>query len=1194
MQSRLLRVSFMLLLTAAGLAKMPASAGIGGSVLRCTTQEFADIRPAMHVGPALARKESTGFLPLHNDNCDKVEVLAAARCLNRLGMKSLGKNDLSSAQDYYERALAKQQGFAHNVVLGESLNGLATTFMMRGEPQAAGKYFREASEILQMLGTPHLKFARSLWGRAGVDLTLGDSSQAEGYLHDAFTIQQKRAQRSPDIADTLHSMGDLYLLRADPAKALGFYQRALRIRKKVAPDSLDVALSLSALGAVAHRREHDAVARKYQLQALALREKLAPDSLVVADSFVMLGICCENDLVKAQSWFEKALAIQRRLAPDSLLVARNLTIIANFAEYQGNLDQAETYQQEALAIYQRLAPGSLLFSYSLLQVGELATDRGDLDRAEEYLEKALSLMEKKAPESALLTSSLTSLGALAQQRGNLIDAERYYRRSLSIRQKLKLGSLAAAINLRQLGQIASERGDLAAAGRYHQEALAIRESAIPGSLEVANSLYDLGSVSLDNNDLAKAEGYYRRSLALWNKIVPGSHYVALGLRGLGMLSQAHEDWVGARGWLQQALLIRKRIAPGSLEVGQDLSALGEVSHHQGDFAAAETYYRESLAITEKIAPASADHAQTLASLASILKNKQPDDAEQFYEKSLTSIETQMTRLGGSEEIRSGFRAKRQSDYKNYVDLLIARNKPDVAFEVSERLRARSLLENLAIAGADIRKGVDPVLLQQERSLESSITAKRERRVRLISGKHADEQLAAIDKEIEKLLKQQQDVAGEIRSTSPVYAALTQPQPMSAKEVQQQLLDANTALLEYSLGAEHSYVFVLNRDSVAVFELPKNAEIEAVARPVYDILTARSQVRKGETEAQQMVRLRRAEAQYPEAAHRLSQMILGPVAPLLGGKRLLIVSDGILQYVPFSALPAPREEATFVPLIANHEIVSLPSASVLQVLKQESAGRPRPPREVAVLADPVFSAADERVRPTKKTVDAYSRATQEAAKPSSFSRDLLLRSAAEVGVGDSASRFPRLFFSKREAEAILRQSSVGKTELAVDFRASRATATSPDLAQYRIIHFATHGLLNSEHPELSGLVLSLVDQRGRPQDGFLTLADIYNLNLQAEMVVLSACETGLGKEIKGEGLVGITRGFMYAGASRVVASLWKVDDAATAELMEKFYEGILKEGLQPAAALRKAQVEMWRQKRWSFPYYWAGFLMQGQW
>jgi CHAT domain-containing protein len=191
------------------------------------------------------------------------------------------------------------------------------------------------------------------------------------------------------------------------------------------------------------------------------------------------------------------------------------------------------------------------------------------------------------------------------------------------------------------------------------------------------------------------------------------------------------------------------------------------------------------------------------------------------------------------------------------------------------------------------------------------------------------------------------------------------------------------------------------------------------------------------------------------------------------------------------------------------------------------------------------------------------------------------------------RLNRLWFTRLEADTIV-ANTLGQHMEAVDFRASRATATSRELAQYRIVHFATHGLLDSENPELSGLVFSLVDVNGRPQNGFLDLQDIYNLNLPVDMVVLSACETALGKEIDGEGLLGLTRGFMYAGASRVVASLWRVSDVATAQLMGRFYKALGEDGIPPAAALRTAQIQMSKQKQWSAPYYWAGFEIQGEW
>jgi CHAT domain-containing protein len=188
----------------------------------------------------------------------------------------------------------------------------------------------------------------------------------------------------------------------------------------------------------------------------------------------------------------------------------------------------------------------------------------------------------------------------------------------------------------------------------------------------------------------------------------------------------------------------------------------------------------------------------------------------------------------------------------------------------------------------------------------------------------------------------------------------------------------------------------------------------------------------------------------------------------------------------------------------------------------------------------------------------------------------------------------LRFSRQEADEITRLANNDSKLEAVDFQANRTLATSAELGQYRIVHFATHGLINNTHPELSGVVLSLVDDKGRPQNGFLRLYDLYNLKLSADLVVLSACQTALGKEIRGEGLVGLTRGFMYAGAPRVIASLWQIDDRASAEFMKRFYEALLGQKLRPAAALRAAQVSMQNDPRWHSPHYWGAFTLQGEW
>jgi CHAT domain-containing protein len=502
---------------------------------------------------------------------------------------------------------------------------------------------------------------------------------------------------------------------------------------------------------------------------------------------------------------------------------------------------------------------------------------------------------------------------------------------------------------------------------------------------------------------------------------------------------------------------------------------------------------------------------------------------------------------------------------------------------------------------DIRQGVDPALLERERCVQEQLGAKSEELMRLLSGQHTEDQARTVRKDMDALLGEYQNIEALIRANSPRYAALTQPQPLSLKEIQQRVLDDDTLLLEYSLGEERSYLWAVTTDAVTAYELPSRAEVEKLARRVYDLLTARNRQVNFETAAERRARIASADEEYSAKAEELSNLILAPAAAQMNKKRLLVVGDGTLQYLPFAALPAPalgarRQSSThYAPLIANYEVVNLPSASTLAVLRKELAGRKPAPKAIAVLADPVFGKDDERL----KRGGAIARSGRSApakseAQTASFSERPLTRSARDLGVEGEELYLPRLFFTRREAEAIVRFVPQRQFKKAIDFAASKATATDPELGQYRYVHFATHTLLNSSNPSLSGIVLSLVNPEGDEQEGFLLAQEIYNLKLPAELVVLSSCKTGLGKEVRGEGVIGITRGFMYAGAARVTMSLWDVDDEATAEMMKRFYRAMLiKPHSSPAAALRSAQVSMWRSQPWRAPYYWAAFVLQGE-
>jgi len=995
---------------------------------------------------------------------------------------------------------------------------------------------------------------------------------------------QSVSAASPVVgARVLQAWANAYQQRNDWANAEKYLQQSVVKVESTGSGRLLIALDLNTLGTVSWRRGDLGKAEQYCRQALEIREKLAPGSLDVAQSLHSLGIVAEErgDLAKADQYARQALEIREKLAPGSLDVAQSLNSLGNVAKDRGDLAKADQYARQALEIREKLLPGSLDVAASLNNLGLVAEQQGELAKADQYHRQALEIRERLAPGSLDVAASLNNLGLVVYQLGDLAKADQYYRQALEIKEKLAPGSITLAASLSNLGNVAEERGDLAKADQYYRQALEISEKLAPGSLLLAESLKTLGFVVYARGDLAKADQYYRQALEIEERLAPGSLFLAESLNSLARVAKDRGDLAKADQYYRQALEVSEKQAPGSLILAVSLNNLGNVAKKRGDLAKAEQYHRQAVSICEKVAPDRIETAKFLADLASVLHDRQqPDVAAQFYARAVSALESQTAHLGGSEEVRSGFYANHSDIYREYVDLLLEQNQQAQAFEILERSRTRILLEMLMAANIDIRKGADASLLEQERSLRKLLAAKSDRRLRLLGEKDEEKQIAVFTQQIEDLEKEYQEIEDRLRLSSAGYAALTQPQSLNANEIQG-LLDPDTVLLEFSLGEKRSHVFVVTPTSVNVYELPKQSEIESAAKRVYGFLSSRSTEIHRETRLQRQLRER-------EAAAKLGQMLLTPVARAIQGKRLLIVSDGALQYIPFAALPSPESRiGSRVPLIAEHEIVNLPSASILAVLRREVSGRKAAPKAVMVVADPVFDSHDVRLHRSSKTVDVSANPYEVTDQ---FSLD---RSAREVGAARDGI-FPRLPFSRREAEAIYATATRGDATKALDFDASKATAMSKELGNYRIVHLATHGLVNSEHPAFSGLVFSLFDRQGRRQDGFLRLSDIYNLELNADLVVLSGCQTALGKQIQGEGLIGITRGFMYAGSPRVIASLWKVDDEATAELMKKFYENVLRNGQTPAEALRAAQMWMLKQTRWKAPYNWAGFILQGEW
>jgi len=945
-----------------------------------------------------------------------------------------------------------------------------------------------------------------------------------------------------------------------------------------------------------------APAGRYEIKPFVLREATPTDRQHVA----------------AERLFEQG----RKLRGSSAAADRRAAI--------GKFEQALPLYQAAGDTYrQALALLSISFAY-----GQLSEPRRGLEFGSQVVVLARALEDRR-----LEAAAETFLGGMREVLGSVQEALEHYNRAGALARESG-NRRAEATAIGNTGTIYYNIADWPQALDRYQQALAIHRSLGVRRLE-ALTLQNIGVTYNVLGEPHEGLRYLQESLLLY-RTLEDKERESVSLSNMGNSHYNLGDWQQALDYYNQALKMQRELGNRGREA-DTLDRIGVAYATSGQPEKALEYHQQALPLQnatgnvrrEAISLSNLGYAYNLLNqpekalehyrralpmfqgvgdlnsagivLEGIARAERSlgnlSEARKQIEAAIESVEQVRARVTGG-QMRATYLASRLDAYQFYIDLLMGlhRAKPTeghdiAALEVSERARARNLLELLTEARVDIRQGADPALMARERELSQQLGAKAQR----LTQRNTPEQVAALNREINQLEVEYQRVQGEIRRSSPRYAALVQPPPLKLKEIQQQVLDADTLLLEYALGEERSYVWAITNSTVTSRELPKRAEVESAAREVYELLTARSRpAQKGEGVEQRRARLAQAEARLPQAAGELSRMVLDPVTSQLGTKRLVIVADGALQYVPFAMLPEPavnRQNANgdqnarlarvSPPLIVAHEVISLPSASTLAVQRRELSGRKPAPNAIAVLADPVFQTGDERVKLARNQAPASGgKAYAEVASMR------LLEHLSDGSTGTLAVR--RLPFTQREADQILAVAPAQASMKSVGFKANLAAATSPELGRYRYVHFATHGYFDSQRPSLSALVLSLVDEQGGKQDGFLRVNEIYNLRLPAELVVLSACQTGLGKEVKGEGLVGLTRGFMYAGAARVVVSLWSVSDRATSELMQKFYRGMLRDGQRPAAALRAAQVELWRQQKWQSPYYWSAFTLQGEW
>jgi CHAT domain-containing protein len=859
-----------------------------------------------------------------------------------------------------------------------------------------------------------------------------------------------------------------------------------------------------------------------------------------------------GDARGARPFFEQALEIQRSLGEGGE-AAVSLNNVCLTEQAAGALDAALACYEEALRALR--AHGELpTAAVALHNQGNVQDGRGEPEMAFESYRQALEL-HREAGNRQGEAQTLNSVAVLHRRLGEPRQALASYAAALAIHRELRDVRGEGAI-LSNMGFAYSTLGDLQRAEVHLRQGLLLRRQVGDRRGE-ASTLSNLGVVRRELGELDEALDLFRQSLALWRTLGDAVQETNL-LRVIGEVHTARGETGLALEHLDAALALAR--PPGHRpRLAAVKESLAAVELLRGEPRKARELLREAVGLYRQLRMTTGE-AQALERLAQVERRLGDAAAARQSVAAAVAINEALRTRVDSPELRATFLASQRRLYELAIDLRMADHAADPAaghdreaLALSERARARTLVEMLAENPAALQKGLPDALAERHQALRRRLQAKTERQVRLLQRAPSAEEAAAA--ELERYLAQAdlEQLEAEIRRDHPGQAALARPATAAADEIRR-LLDPETLLLEYSLGEERSFLWAVTDQAVESFELPPRAAIEALARELYERASTQQ-----------------AGAAPPgeNPAPALSRILLGPAAHLLASRRLAIVADGALHFLPFAALPALDGSG---PLVLRHEVVFLPSASALAEARRRS-GRPRPTRQVAVLADPVFTADDARLAGGAERIAAARAAT------------------AERGGAPVLARLPS---TRQEAEAIAALLPPDQVFQALGFAARRSLLLDGGLRPYRVLHLATHGVLDSRRPELSSVVLSRFDEHGTPVEADLRLQDLQGLDLSAELVVLSGCSTALGREIRGEGLIGITRGFLYAGVPRAVASLWQVQDRATADLMARFYRALLVENQSPAAALRTAQIEILRQPRRRSPYFWAAFTHQGDW
>jgi CHAT domain-containing protein len=1052
-----------------------------------------------------------------------------------------------------------------------------------------------------------------------------DRDQALAAFEAALTAA--RASGDPVVlAQVLEAQADAFAHHGAFADATEHYVEAAQTRARVNPRSL-------------------AFAQIVRKQARAWRESLNPANLA---ELVRRGYTLDDEATRTLEAADAALAMAARLteqqAPDSLALARVFNEQALVAARRVQLDTAARLQQRAAAIEQRLSSGTpeaaatrkaveqmkdlwRLTANTFTRVGGrfieeqayLLDVQRDLDRARQIFEQLYPGCDEAARgEGGRLVAgcrglahALNNLGMVTAQRGNPAAGQRSIERALRINQALRtngifdppsaLGAVtddAAAArdvsrNLNNLGTVAWLRGDLEMAVDYYQRPLDFLRACGPRCADaLALTNRHLAKVAVARGDPAQAARLYAAALEIDEAALkaadprfsttPLERAVATDYRGLGDVARLSHDYANAERLYGEALSRQRKAVPKSLELAETLGRLGVVARDQGDLAGAEARLREAVTLATEIVPDSVEAATAAHVLGTVLSRAgRLDEAAAAYGHAIAMLENGTSRLGGAEDVRSRFVARRGMMYYDYIKLLVDRKQYAAAFQVLERSRAQSLRSLLAERDLAFGQDVPEALDRQRREINGQY----ERVDAELRAQPSDP--APLRARLRELRDQRQAIADRIREASPRLAAIEYPEPL-AEPAARAALDRGTLLLSYAVGDSETLLFVLQPGEPLVTTSPG---LVVLTLPVgraqlqEDVRGFRAAVGAG-IESSRPARNLGRRARSPSAGGSLEQRaadlfdtLVRPASRFVAAStRVLVSADGPLHGLPFGALlerdAAAGQDRYLVEWKPLHLVAS--TTVYAELKKRRWTAGDVPATDVVAFGDPHYGEGS-----TDQERDLAGAARGEL-QP-------LIASRAEVE-RIAALYEPRAhaYLGRRASEEQLKQ--VG-------------TATGPTRLRY--LHVASHGLLDDHFPLNSGLALSIPAASDARDNGLLQAWEIYEqLRLDADLVTLSACETGFGEEIGGEGLISLSRAFLYAGAHSVLATLWSVNDESTADLMVRFYTH-LKSGRSKDEALRAAQIDFIRGQRPSSgrgsgrgerarPYHWAAFSVIGDW